>query len=324
MQLIDAGMLAFAGYHALKGKVERPLTFQVPRMLRATVREAEDAYLLFWNAERLRKRERWPRYRDRPEIWDEAGREDFETMLDVLSALGAVQYRADGWEADEALAAVSHRLEGSEEVVIRSDDKDFMQLLSEATRMVGRRRGEVRAGDVEEILGVPPAYVADYLALAGDEADGIPRIVVPSKARELIAELGHLREWLDRGSGETAGEGPTADLFENPYPGAAADPSANGSTGEPAPKTVPESVADAVRAARLSRDQLLLNLELVDLSAEAVGAPPEPRLGGWGDLEAARAAGAETGIGWLSDDDLAEEYAVLRKWGEAARERLGV
>lgn len=198
MQLVDAGMLAFAGWHALKGRVEWPLTFQVPRMLRSTLRDAGDggdAYVLCWNAERLRKRELWPDYRDRPEIWDEAGEEDFRLMLRVLSALGAVQYRADGWEADEVLAALLHRLEGDEEL--------------EAT------------------------------------------------------------------------------LAEN-------------------------------------RDQLLLNLDLVDLSREAVGAPPDPMLEDWGDLEAAREIGERTGIGWLTDDDLAEEYASLRTWGERTRERLGV
>lgn len=58
MRLIDAGMLAFAGWHALKGRVEWPLTFQVPRMLRSSLRdEGPDTYALFWNAERLRKRE---------------------------------------------------------------------------------------------------------------------------------------------------------------------------------------------------------------------------------------------------------------------------
>lgn len=284
MQLIDAGMLAFSAWHALKGRVEWPLTFQVPRMLRVLVRDAEDTYALFWNAERLRKRERWPDYRDRPEIWDEAGTEDFEAMLRVLGALGAVQYRADGWEADEALAAVTHHLEADEQLLIRSDDKDFMQLLSGSTWMEGRVRGRVRFSDVKGILGVTPAFVADFLALAGDQVDGIPRIVTPSTARELIESRGHVRDWIDR------------DL------------------------RVEE---DLKRALERQRDQLLLNLELVDLSAEAVGAPPPPCLEEWNDPEAAREEGRRTGIGWLTDDELEEEYAVLRERGEESRRLLG-
>lgn len=285
MQLFDAGMLAFPAYHALKGRVDWPLTFQVPRMLRSALRESPDTYVLCWNAERLRKREMWPGYRDRPEIWEEAGREDFDALLRVLSSLGAVQYRADGWEADEVLAALVHRLEeDDEDRVIRSDDKDFMQLLSGSTRMEGRRRGVVRFSDVREELGVTPAYVADYLALAGDEADGIPRIVVPSTARDLIESRGHVEDWIDRDL--RLDEGLKETLEEN-------------------------------------RDQLRLNLELVDLSAEAVGPPPEPMLEGWGDPEVAREEGERTGIGFLTDSDPSEEFSLLREWGERSRERLG-
>lgn len=283
MQLIDAGMIAFAAWHALKGRVAWPLTFQVPRMLRPLVAGAADTYALFWNAERLSKRERWPAYRDRPEIWDHAGRDDYEAMIGALSALGAVQYRADGREADELLAAIAHCLEGSEELVIRSDDKDFMQLLSGSTRMEGRVRGTVRYSDVRQILGVTPAFVADFLALAGDAADGIPRIVPPATARRLIASRGHVRDWIGR------------DL------------------------RIEGRLKTALEA---GRGQLLVNLELVDLSAEAVGAPPAPLLDRWGDLGVAREIGERTDIAYLAGEDLAAEFSVLREWGEKTRERL--
>ena len=285
MQLIDAGMVAFAAWHALKGRIDWPLTFQVPRMLRPIVVEAEDTYALFWNAERLWKRERWPSYRDRPEIWDHAGRDDFEAMLAVLSSLGVVQYRSDGREADELLAAVAHLLEGEEELVIRSDDKDFMQLLSGSTRMEGRVRGTVRFSDVRGLLGVTPAYVADFLALSGDAADGIPRIVTPSMARRLIESRGHVRDWIDR------------DLRIDPR--------------------VKRTLAEA-------REQLRINLELVDLSADAVGSPPEAMLEGWGDLDSARRIGEQAGIGWLTGDTLTEDFAPLETWGKRTRDRLGV
>lgn len=285
MQLFDAGMIAFAAWHALKGRVDWPLTYQVPRMLRARLRETPDTYVLCWNARRLRKRERWPPYRDRPEIWEEAGEQDFETMLRLLAGLGAVQYRADGWEADEVLAALVHRLEGQEELVVRSDDKDFMQILSGSTWMRGRVRGEVRFSDVREILGVTPAYVADFLALAGDEADGIPRIVPPATARELIESRGHVRDWIDR------------DL------------------------RVEE---DLKRTLRDNREQLRLNLELVDLSRERVGEPPPPLLDGWGDADAVREVGRTTGIGELTEEDLDEAFGRMRELGRTTRDRLGV
>lgn len=285
MQIIDAGMIAFAAYHALKGKVPRPLTFQVPRMLRAMIEEARDAYVMCWNAERLRKLELWPAYRDRPEIWEEAGQTDFDAMLRVLTALGAVQYRADGWEADEEIAAVAHALEGTRPIVIRSDDKDFFQLLSGSTRMLGRRRGLVRHSDVKSIMGVTPAYAADFQALTGDPVDGIPRILPPAASKKLLATRGHVRDWIDK------------DLR-----------------------------IDAGLKWRLqeSREQLRLNLELVDLSEAAVGPPPQPVLEGWGDAEAARAIGTELDISYLRSPDLGGDFGVLAEYGARAREVLGV
>lgn len=284
MQLIDAGMIAFSAWHALKGRVPWPLTFQVPRMLRPLVSQAGDTYAMFWNGEHLRKRKLWSDYRDRPEIWDEADREDYASMLRVLSALGVVQYRAEGWEADEVLAAVAHQLEGTEKLVLRSDDKDFFQLLSGSTWMEGRVRGTVRFSDVRGILGVSPAYVVDYLALAGDQADGIPRIVTPSVARKLIESRGHVRDWIDR------------DL------------------------RLPEKLK---RTLEDKREQLRLNLELVDLSADAVGVPPDPLLDGWGDVNQAHEVGEKLGIGYLREPGLAEDFSPLRKWGKETIRCLG-
>lgn len=278
-------MIAFSAWHALKGRVAWPLTFQVPRMLRRLITETPGTFILCWNAERQWKRERWPAYRDRPEIWDHAGREDYEAMLEVLGALGVVQVKSDGFEADEVLAALRHRFEGSEPILIRSDDKDFMQLLSGSTRMEGRVRGVVRYSDVKRILGVTPPFVADLLALSGDKVDGIPRILPPAQAQRLIETRGHVRDWIDR------------DL------------------------RLTDSLARAIEA---GRDQLRINLELVDLSAEAVGDPPPPLIEGWGDVKRARAIGEQAGIAWLKEPDLGDQFAVLREWGERTRDRLGL
>ena len=146
MRILDGGMVAFAAWHALKEKISWPLTFQVPRMLRRMLVDKSDTWIVCWNGERLWKRELWPAYRDRPEIWDEAGREDFHAMLDVLSALGMVQFRTLRLEADETLAALVHRFEGDEEIVILSDDTDTRM------RMYGAPTGYEFVGLIEAIV----------------------------------------------------------------------------------------------------------------------------------------------------------------------------
>jgi DNA polymerase-1 len=303
VRIVDAGMVAFAAFHALRGKVPWPLTFQVPRMIRALLARSEDAYVLCWNPDRLWKSELWPAYQaGRPEIWDLAGREDFACLLEVLTALGAVQYRTELLESDEMMAGLVHRLAGAgmghrasggrrarrDEIVIVSDDKDFFQLLSASTRLEGRVRGTVRAPDVKRILGVGPAYVADYLALTGDATDGIPRVVSSTAALRLLGSRGHVRDWIDR----------------KIRVGAALE-----------------------RRIEEGRAQIRVNLELVDLSRAAVdrrGAPGEPILEGWGELERVRAVGERTGVAWLRNEDLATAWAPLRRCGERAREILDV
>ncbi len=288
MQIVDGGMFAFSAWHALKGKVSWPLTFQVPRMLRRIMAESSDTWAVCWNGYHQWKREFWPAYRDRPEIWDEAGREDYEAMLCVLAALGVVQYRTDHLEADEAVAALVHSLEGSEPIVVRSDDKDFMQLLSGSTWMEGRVRGTVRFSRVREILGVSPAYVADLLALSGDVADGIPRILSPATAIKLLRSRGHVRDWIDR------------DL----------------------------RVADGIRRRLVEgREQLRINLALVDLSATAVqarGAPGTALVDRWGDWKLAREIGERSQIAWLASPEPPADFTLVRLAGERTRRRLGV
>lgn len=302
MRIVDGGMFAFAAYHVLKGKVRWPLTFQVPRMMRVLAAAADDAFVVVWNPDRVWKEDLWPRYQaGRPEIWDLAGRDDYETMLEVLAALGVVQYRTDDLESDEVMAALVHRLTGAgrsrgaarkrkkppPEIVLVTDDKDFFQLLSGTVRLEGRVRGTVRARDVKRIMGVTPAYVADYQALTGDATDGIPRVVSPASALRLLATRGHVRDWIDR---RLRLSGPLARRIEE------------------------------------GRGQIKINLELVDLSPAAVfgrGAPGEPLRKESIDAAGLRRVAERTGIGWLREAT-GEEWAPLRVGGERARRLLGV
>lgn len=286
MQIVDAGMLAFAAWHALKTRVDLPLTFHVPRMVRTIVTEAQDTLVLCWNGEDLTKRKLLPTYRNRKEIWEEAGRHDFDAMMIALSTVGVVQYRTHGVEADEVLAALVHRYDGEEDIVIHSDDKDFFQLLSPTTSMLGRRRGVVRIDDVERIAGVPARAARDLLALEGDRADDIPRVLKPSVAKDVLRRHGPMAEWIDDDDAE---------------------------------------ISPAIRRLLAEqRAQLDQNLALVDLSRDAVGDPPEPVLDAFGDLEIARALGERTGIGWLQSDDLADDWADVLSWGRKTCKRLGV
>ena len=196
MQLLDGGMFAFSAFHALKDRRALLPTWQGPLMVAKVVEDTGDGVAVCWNGERQWKRDRMPGYRPRPEIWQTATRRDFELMLRVLAGLGVLQFRTDEHEADEILAMLVHALEGEEPVLIRSDDKDFMQLLSPTTWMFGRVRGLVKPDDVPGVLGVRPGLVADLLALQGDAVDGIPRVASDARALRLLRDHGRISDWI--------------------------------------------------------------------------------------------------------------------------------
>jgi len=96
-------------------------------------------------------------------------------------ALGVVVWSMVEFEADDALATGAARWgadDSVEQVVICTPDKDLTQCVR-GSRVVclDRRQRRVldHAGTVEK-FGVPPASIPDWLALVGDDADGIPGV----------------------------------------------------------------------------------------------------------------------------------------------------
>ncbi len=119
----------------------------------------------------------------------------------VTRAMGLVGVEKAGVESDDLLASQAmHLAAQGNEVVIVSSDKDFAQIVGEriglllpppsANPKLGWRR--LDAQGVEEKFGVPPARIADYLALVGDASDNIPGIegVGPKTAVKWLGEFG--------------------------------------------------------------------------------------------------------------------------------------
>jgi len=103
----------------------------------------------------------------------------FELAERVAAALGLAVWPMIEFEADDALATAAHALSGRpdvEQVVIASPDKDLTQCVTGARVIVWDRLRDVRLdeGGVVAKFGVAPASIPDFLALVGDDADGIP------------------------------------------------------------------------------------------------------------------------------------------------------
>ncbi|MEQ9501446.1 MAG: 5'-3' exonuclease H3TH domain-containing protein [Deltaproteobacteria bacterium] len=99
----------------------------------------------------------------------------------ATAALGITVWSMVEFEADDALATGAYRYaddERVEQVVLCSPDKDLAQCVrGDRVVLNDRRRKKIydEAG-VHEKYGVLPASIPDWLALVGDDADGIPGI----------------------------------------------------------------------------------------------------------------------------------------------------
>ncbi len=130
-------------------------------------------------------------------------RQQIAPIKEFTRAMGLVGIEREGIESDDLLAsqAVALAREGHE-VLIVSADKDFAQVVDEHIKLLlppptanpklGWR--VLDAAGVTEKFGVPPAQIADYLALVGDTADNIPGLmgVGPKTAAKWLAEFGGL------------------------------------------------------------------------------------------------------------------------------------
>ena len=122
----------------------------------------------------------WPGYKTGEGV-DPLLLAQFGPLEEALTALGLTVWPMVEFEADDALAAgaaVAAADGGVQQVLICTPDKDLAQCVA-GTRVVqlDRRSGEVRDEDgVRAKFGVPPASIADWLALVGDSADGFPGV----------------------------------------------------------------------------------------------------------------------------------------------------
>src|SRR6266542_310716 len=134
----------------------------------------------------------------------------FHPLEESLVAMGVATWPMIELEADDARASEAHiaaRDERVEKVCIWTPDKDLAQCVDgERVVQVDRKSGKIRdENGVRERFGVAPGFIADYLALVGDAADGYPGVAGcgPKTAVSLINRHGHIEEFPAAALGKT-------------------------------------------------------------------------------------------------------------------------
>lgn len=159
---------------------EAKATVGLARSLLALVHDAAEAVthlaVAFDNPIRSFRNDLFPGYKTEEGVPEELLAQ-FDAAEEATRALGITVWSMREFEADDALATGAARFRDAvEQVRILTPDKDLGQCLS-GRRVVQVDRIRNREIDEATLLarrGIRPESVPDWLALVGDDADGIP------------------------------------------------------------------------------------------------------------------------------------------------------
>jgi 5'-3' exonuclease len=187
------GHLAAAGWEA---KATVGLATSLLALLSETREAVTHLAVAFDNPIRSFRNELFPGYKTEEGVPPELLAQ-LDAAEDAVRALGITVWSMDRFEADDALATGVARFRGAvEQVRILTPDKDLGQCL-EGAHVVQVDRIRNREIDEASLLarrGIRPESVPDWLALVGDDADGIPGLpgFGEKTASRLLADHLHL------------------------------------------------------------------------------------------------------------------------------------
>ncbi|MDP9409784.1 MAG: DNA polymerase I [Actinomycetota bacterium] len=141
----------------------------------------------------------FPQYKAQRSSMPEELRAQLDHLDEILEAMNIPAIRAEGFEADDALATMSRQVPDGVELFIVTGDQDAMQLVDGRVRVLRTTRGvsETKTYGREEVVaeyGVTPEQIPDYKALTGDASDNIPGVrgIGPKGAASLLKQFGTL------------------------------------------------------------------------------------------------------------------------------------
>ena len=212
LYLIDASGFIFRAYHALPPLTRKSDGIPVGavsgfcNMLFKLVEDAGGAggathlIAVFDKSGDTFRNAIYPEYKAHRPAPPEDLRPQFPLVRDATRAFGLPCVEAEGWEADDIIAAYC-KAAAPAKVTVVSSDKDLMQLVSDRVRLYDGMKNRIIGHDeVVEKFGVGPDRVVDVQSLAGDSVDNVPGApgIGIKTAAQLIAEYGDLDSLLAR------------------------------------------------------------------------------------------------------------------------------
>ena len=207
--LIDGHALVYRAYFALpstmatsKGELTNAV-FGFASMLLKVLQDENPEYLaVTFDVGRTFRHDDYAEYKaNRAEMPDDL-RMQFGRIDQLLETFDIPTYSAEGYEADDVLAALAGQAEKQGlQTVIVTGDTDTFQLVSPSVRVMapGRSFSDTVIYDekrIRERYGLEPVQLIDYKALVGDTSDNVPGVrgVGAKTATKLLQEHGSVED----------------------------------------------------------------------------------------------------------------------------------
>src|SRR5919112_2919090 len=205
--LIDGYSLLYRAFYALpqsiatsSGLPTNALYGFTSMVLKLLGSEEEVGIGVVWDSGKPAFRmELFPEYKAQRTSMPEELRAQLDHLDEILEAMNIPAIRAEGFEADDALATMSRQVPEGVELFIVTGDQDAMQLVDGSVKVLRTTRGvsETKTYGRDEVVdeyGVTPEQIPDYKALTGDTSDNIPGVrgIGPKGAANLLKRFGTL------------------------------------------------------------------------------------------------------------------------------------
>ena len=203
--LIDGFSLLYRAFYALpqsistsSGLPTNALYGFTSMILKLLESEEEVGLGVVWDAGQPAFRmEIFPEYKAQRSAMPDELKIQLDHLDEILDAMNIPAVRAEGFEADDALATMSRQVPDDVELFIVTGDQDAMQLVDANVKVLRTTRGvsETKTYGYDEVVeeyGVKPEQIPDYKALTGDPSDNIPGVrgIGPKSASNLLQRFG--------------------------------------------------------------------------------------------------------------------------------------
>jgi len=200
--IIDGHALIHRAYHALpdfmsKDKTPTNALYGFASVLHKVISDIKPLYVVvcFDTPAPTFRDKLFEKYRaQRPET-DEELKIQFPLVRDFLNAAGIDHVEKEGFEADDIIAAITHKAHKKNiRTIMLTGDKDIFQLINESVFILTPQVGQAKNGKlydrnaVIQKFGIPPERIADYKALVGDPSDNYKGVtgIGPKSAVQLL------------------------------------------------------------------------------------------------------------------------------------------